>query len=117
MVEEGCETQQLRSYVAILDDDIQIGIYDLNRALHIGRQLNLTTFSPSLSRDSFSNHAKMLSKAGQLAHRVDWIEIMTPFIDQRLFHAAKDYYHTSISSWEIDCYTYPMPTFALGFGD
>lgn len=117
-LEQGCETQQQqRSYVAILDDDILIGISDLNRAVHIGRQLNLTTFSPSLSRDSFSNHSKMLSQVGQLAHRVDWVEIMMPFIDQRLFHAAKDYYPTSISSWGIDCYAYPMLAIALGLGD
>ena len=114
---QGCETKQQRSYVAILDDDILIGISDLNRALHIGRKLNLTTFSPSLSRDSFSNHSKMLNQAGQLAHRVNWVEIMMPFIDQRLFHAAKDYYPTSISSWGIDCYAYPMLAIALNIGD
>jgi len=116
-LEQHCKSQQQRNYVAILDDDILIGLSDLNRALHIGRQLNLTTFSPSLSRDSFCNHSKMLSQAGQLAHRVSWVEIMMPFIDQRLFHAAQEFYGTSISSWGIDCYAYPMLAIVHGLGD
>ena len=59
----------------------------------------------------------MLSQPGQLAHQVDWVEIMKPFMDQRLFHAAKSYYPTSISSWGIDCYAFPMLAIAHGLGD
>jgi len=40
-----------------------------------------------------------------------------PFIDQRFFLAAKDYYPTSISSWGIYCYAYPMLAIALDLGD
>ena len=87
--EQHGEIEGKRGYVAIIDDDILIALSDLNRALYLGRRLDLTTFSPSLSKDSFYNHSKMLSQPGQLAHQVDWVEIMMPFMDQRLFHAAK----------------------------
>lgn len=106
-----------QAYIAVIDDDIIIGISDINRALHLGRRLNLTTFSPSLSKDSFFNHSKMLTQTGQLAHRVDWVEIMMPFIDRRLFHAAHAFYPASISSWGIDCYVFPALAIAHGYGD
>ena len=106
-----------REFVAIIDDDILIGISEINRALHLGRRLNLTTFSPSLSRDSFFNHAKMLAKPGRLAHQVDWVEIMMPFIDKDLFLASRNFYPHSISSWGIDCYVYPYLSIAHQLGD
>jgi hypothetical protein len=115
--EQDTACRDQRAYIAIIDDDILIGISDLNRALHLGRRLNLTTFSPSLSNDSFCNHSKMLTQPGQLAHRVDWVEIMMPFVDRRLFHTAHAFYPESISSWGIDCYVYPALAIAHGYGD
>jgi hypothetical protein len=106
-----------RTYIAIIDDDILIGISDINRALHLGRRLDLTTFSPSLSRDSFFNHAKMLAQPGRLAHQVDWVEIMMPFIDKNLFLASQRFYPNSISSWGIDCFVYPYLAIAHQLGD
>lgn len=94
-------------YVSLIDDDIVLGVSDINRVLHLGRCEGLDCFSPALSHDSRCSHRWMLRQPNRLYREVDWVEVMMPFYRGRLFMAGREYYRGNVSSWGIDKYLMP----------
>lgn len=97
----------LPEYVSLIDDDIIIGVSDINRALHLARATGLDVFSPCLSHDSHYTHRWTLQQGHAMALPVDWVEVMMPFYRGKLFMAGASHYAGNISSWGIDKYLIP----------
>ncbi len=94
-------------FVGMLDDDVLLGVGDINRLLHIGAVHGLHAFSASLSHDSVYSHRFMLHQPHRILRAVDWIEVMMPFYDGALFAAAAPHFGDNVSSWGIDRYLMP----------
>nr|WP_316644326.1 hypothetical protein [uncultured Roseateles sp.] len=97
----------LPEYVSLIDDDIIIGVSDINRALHLARATGLDVFSPCLSHDSHYTHRWTLQQGQSMAYPVDWVEVMMPFYRGPLFMAGAPHYEGNVSSWGIDKYLVP----------
>jgi hypothetical protein len=99
--------EPLPAQVSLIDDDVVLGVGDLNRLLHLGRCHGLHCYSAALSHDSVYTHRWML----QLPHRVWrealWVEVMMPVYDTRLFMAAAPHFEGNVSSWGLDKYLFP----------
>ena len=95
-------------YIGILDDDLKTCFSGLNQSISIAKKLNLDSFQPSLTHDSYYAHEFTLSRVSSLIHYVPWIEIMSPFYDTNLFQLSSIYFQESISSWGLDCYVFPL---------
>lgn len=106
--------RELPEYVALIDDDILIGVSDINRALHLGRCEGLDCFSPVLSHDSLYTYRWSLRQPNRLFRPVDWVEVMMPFYRGRLFMAGREHYRGNVSSWGIDKYLMPTLQQLLG---
>lgn len=94
-------------YLSLIDDDIVLGVSDINRALHLGRCEGLDCFSPVLSHDSRYTHRWTLRQPNRLFREVDWVEVMMPFYRGALFMAGREHYRGNVSSWGIDKYLMP----------
>ncbi|MEO6408297.1 MAG: hypothetical protein ABIO45_06035 [Burkholderiaceae bacterium] len=94
-------------YVGLIDDDVLLGVSDINRALHIARCTGLDVFSPALRHDSVYSHRWTLHRSHRLFHAVPWVEVMMPFYRGALFAAGADHYAGNVSSWGIDKYLIP----------
>lgn len=94
-------------YVALIDDDVWIGVSDINRALHLARCEGLDVFSPVLTHDSHYTHRWTLQQPHRLFRDVDWVEVMMPFYRGELFLAGREHYRGNVSSWGIDKYLVP----------
>lgn len=95
-------------YIGILDDDLKTCFSGLNQSIAIAQKLNLDSFQPSLTNDSYYSHDFTLSRVSSLVHYVPWVEIMSPFYDTNLFQLSSIYFKESISSWGLDCYVFPL---------
>ncbi|MBT9459717.1 MAG: hypothetical protein IV097_24090 [Burkholderiaceae bacterium] len=104
----------LPEYVSLIDDDIIIGVSDINRALHLARATGLDVFSPCLSHDSHYTHRWTLQQGQAMAHPVDWVEVMMPFYRGQIFMAGAPHYAGNVSSWGIDKYLIPTLQKLLG---
>jgi len=94
-------------YVGLIDDDVWIGVSDINRALHLARCEGLDLFSPTLMHDSHYTHRWMLGQPDRLFREVDWVEVMMPFYRGDLFLAAREHLVGNVSSWGLDKYLWP----------
>lgn len=94
-------------YIGLIDDDIIIGVSDLNRALHLARSEGLDVFSPVLTHDSRYTHRWSLQQPHRLFRDVDWVEVMMPFYRGQVFVAAAPHFAGNVSSWGIDKYLMP----------
>ncbi|WP_374662223.1 hypothetical protein [Inhella sp.] len=94
-------------YVGLIDDDVWIGVSDINRALFLARCEGLDVFSPTLMHDSHYTHRWMLSQPHQLFRYVDWVEVMMPFYRGELFLAGRPHMAGNVSSWGMDKYLWP----------
>jgi hypothetical protein len=94
-------------YVGLIDDDVCIGVSDINRALHLARCDGLDVFSPTLLHDSQYTHRWMLAQPERLFRTVDWVEVMMPFYRGDLFLAAREHLAGNVSSWGLDKYLWP----------
>jgi hypothetical protein len=94
-------------YVALIDDDIWIGVSDINRALHLARLEGLDVFSPTLMHDSHYTHRWTLTQPNRVFRSVDWVEVMMPFYRGDLFLAAREHLSGNVSSWGLDKYLWP----------
>jgi hypothetical protein len=101
------DEQRRPEYVGLIDDDVWIGVSDLNRALHLARCEGLDLFSPTLMHDSHYTHRWMLAQPERLFREVDWVEVMMPFYRGDLFLAAREHLRGNISSWGMDKYLWP----------
>jgi hypothetical protein len=101
-------------YVSLIDDDVVLGISDINRALHLARCTGLDVFSPSLSHDSEYTHRWSLQQGQRLSRPVDWVEVMMPFYRGEIFRAGQAHYTGNVSSWGIDKYLMPTLQQLLG---
>lgn len=101
-------------YVSLIDDDIIIGVSDINRALHLARATGLDVFSPCLSHDSHYTHRWTLQQGSAMALPVDWVEVMMPFYRGQIFMAGAPHYAGNVSSWGIDKYLIPTLQQLLG---
>ena len=104
----------LPEYVALIDDDVLIGVGAINQALHIARCTGLDVFSPALRHDSVFSHRWTLHRSHRLFHRVAWVEVMMPFYRGTLFAAGAPHYAGNVSSWGIDKYLMPTLQQLLG---
>ena len=100
-------------YIGILDDDQEISVSGINKLIQIAEQQNADTFQPSVSPDSFYSHKQFLQKPGVEFEKVNWVEIMAPFIRKELFEAGEPYYKASISSYGVDKYVLPYLQYKL----
>jgi hypothetical protein len=94
-------------YVGLIDDDVWIGISDINRCLHLARCEGLDVFSPTLMHDSHYTHRWMLGQPDRLFREVDWLEVMMPFYRGDLFLSAREHLAGNVSSWGLDKYLWP----------
>lgn len=101
------DQNQCPEYVGLIDDDVWIGVSDINRALHLARCEGLDVFSPTLMHDSHFTHRWMLSQPNRLFRRVDWVEVMMPFYRGDLFLSAHEHMAGNVSSWGLDKYLWP----------
>jgi hypothetical protein len=114
LAEHLASQQRVPDYVALIDDDIILGVSDINRALHLARCAGLDVFSPTLSHDSDYTHRWTLRQPNRLYREVDWVEVMMPFYRGALFLAGRDHYAGNVSSWGIDKYLMPTLQQLLG---
>ena len=103
------------NYVGVIDDDILVKISCLNRALLLGSNQGFTTFQPSLTRHSYFSHKFTIQRHKDDFRYVPWVEVMMPFIKKDLLVTAKPFLANNISSWGLDCYVFPILSFAEGF--
>lgn len=101
------QTGRCPEYVGLIDDDVWIGVSDINRALHWARCERLDVFSPTLMHDSHYTHRWMLTQPHRLFRAVDWVEVMMPFYRGDLFLSAREHLHGNVSSWGLDKYLWP----------
>ena len=101
------ETGRCPEYVGLIDDDVWIGVSDINRALHLARCEQLDVFSPTLFHDSQYTHRWMLTQPHRLFREVDWVEVMMPFYRGDLFLAGLEHLRGNVSSWGMDKYLWP----------
>ncbi len=94
-------------YVGLIDDDIVLGVSDLNRLLHLARVEGLDVFSPVLTHDSRYTHRWSLQQPHRLLRDMDWVEVMMPFYRHQVFMAAAPHFKGNVSSWGIDKYLIP----------
>jgi hypothetical protein len=95
------------TYVGLLDDDQSISIGAINHLLSIAHQIQADVFHPSIKSGSFHSHAEFLQKPGNAPERVEWIEIMAPFLRKEIFEMGEAFYAENISSYGIDKYLFP----------
>lgn len=95
------------AFVGLVDDDVLLSVGDLNRLLHLGRNLGLHVFSPALSHDSVYTHRWSLRLPHRVQRAVPWVEVMMPVYDGGLFMAAAPHFAGNVSSWGIDKYLVP----------
>ena len=118
LAEHLAEQQQsgapLPEYVGLIDDDILLGVSDINRALHLARVERLDCFSPTLSLDSVASHRWSLTQPRRMFRPADWVEVMMPFYRGTLFLAGRTCYRGNVSSWGIDRYLMPTLQRLLG---
>ena len=98
---------QTPEYIALIDDDILLGVSDINRILHLARVEGLDVFSPVLTHDSRYTHRWSLQQPHRLFREVDWVEVMMPFYRGSVFVAAAAHFEGNVSSWGIDKYLMP----------
>lgn len=101
------EERRCPEYVGLIDDDVWIGVSDINRALHLARCEGLDLFSPTLMHDSCYTHRWMLAQPDRLFRSVDWVEVMMPFYRGDLFLAGREHLVGNVSSWGMDKYLWP----------
>jgi hypothetical protein len=94
-------------YIGLIDDDIVLGVSDLNWLLHLARVEGLDVFSPVLTHDSRYTHRWSLQQPHRLLRDMDWVEVMMPFYRHEVFIAAAPYFKGNVSSWGIDKYLIP----------
>jgi len=94
-------------YVALIDDDVEMGVSDINAALQLGRHWNLDVFSPTLDPRSQWSHEFMVTRAGNEPRTVEWVEVMMPFYRTELLLEIGRHVGGNISSWGIDMYLAP----------
>lgn len=94
-------------YIGLIDDDIVLGVSDLNRLLHLARVESLDVFSPVLTHDSRYTHRWSLQQPHRLLRNMDWVEVMMPFYRHEVFMAAAPHFKGNVSSWGIDKYLIP----------
>jgi hypothetical protein len=95
------------TFVGLLDDDQSIRISDLNKLLSIATEIEADVFQPSVKAGSHHSHAQFLQKPGAQPQRVNWIEIMAPFLRKEIFEAGEQFYADNISSYGVDRYLFP----------
>jgi hypothetical protein len=101
-------------YVGILDDDQEISIAAINLLLREAVSLGADLFQPSITHDSYHSHTCFLRQAHRTAERVNWVEIMSPFLRKALFESGLSFYRENISSYGIDLYLFPYLQKKLG---
>jgi hypothetical protein len=104
-------------YVGILDDDQEISISGLNLLLQEATSLNADLFQASIHHESYYSHTCFLQKQNHSSEKVDWVEIMAPFLKKELFEAGRPFYQQNISSYGIDLYLFPYLQKKLGMSN
>ena len=94
-------------YIGLLDDDQAISISALNQLLETATAIEADVFHPSVKAGSHHSHAQFLQKPGAQPQRVNWIEIMSPFLRKEIFEAGESFYADNISSYGVDRYLFP----------
>lgn len=94
-------------HVGLIDDDVVLGVSDINRLLHLAHWHGLHCCTPSLSHDSPHTHRWMLHQPHHFLRPVDWVEVMMPFYSGELFEQIAPRLGGNISSWGIDRYLVP----------
>lgn len=103
-----------REFVGLIDDDVIIGIGQVNTLLHIGHVMGLDSFSACLTHDSLFSHRWTLQRGNRLLHWVDWIEVMMPFYRHEVFMAAAPHFDGWVSSHGFDRYLFPTVQKLMG---
>lgn len=101
-------------YIGFVDDDQRIGIADLNRLLEEAQTIGADAFQSSITHDSHYSHPQFLNKDGHSAERVDWVEIMAPFIRKEILEEGRPFFKDNISSYGVDRYLFPYIQRKLG---
>ena len=104
-------------YVGVLDDDQEISISGLNLLLEEATSINADVFQASIHHESYYSHARFLQKQNHSSEKVDWVEIMAPFLKKELFEAGLSFYQKNISSYGIDLYLFPYLQKKLGMSN
>lgn len=106
--------QRQPMFVALIDDDVILSVSQINRLLHLGRVMQLDTFSPCLTHDSLYSHRWTLARGHRLLHWVDWVEVMMPFYRLDVFLAAAPHFDGYVSSHGFDRYLFPTVQKLMG---
>lgn len=109
LMNELCESllQTQYDYIGIIDDDHAISVSGLNYVIRVAKGNGFDAFQPSISHDSFYSHKQFLNDKSKHFEKVDWIEVMCPFLTKELFEAGKEFYKENKSSYGLDKYLYP----------
>jgi hypothetical protein len=110
-------SEQEYRFVGILDDDQEISISGLNLLLEEATTLNADLFQASVHHESYYSHACFLQKQNHSSEKVNWVEIMAPFLRKALFEAGLPFYQKNISSYGIDLYLFPYLQKKLGLNN
>ena len=95
------------SYIALLDDDLDISTETLNALFLYGAQHNLTLYQPALEAGSYYSWKHTLKQKQQAHRRVPFVEMMAPFFKQEALDACLPYFQENQSGWGLDDYLWP----------
>lgn len=116
LIESVCQYLMSKSYryIGLMDDDQAMTISGINQMLELAAQQEADVFHPAVHPDSHYSHARFVQRDGVGMERMDWIEIMSPFLRKEVFEAGLPFYRFNISSYGIDRYVFPFLQRKLG---
>lgn len=104
-------------YVGFIDDDVAISVSGINAMLADAHAHGYASFSASLTPDSHLSHRRFVQRPGGGKRRVDWVEVMAPFIRWELLRAAAPLIAGNTSSYGIDQFVMPLLEKLVGRGE
>ena len=94
-------------YIGLIDDDVALGVKQIEAALVLAQRLGSISFSPALHPDDQEFLPHMVSQGQSPWRRVAWLELKMSFVRSDLLLAAASFYPLSFSGYGIDCFIHP----------
>ncbi len=95
------------SFYALLDDDIEVSVEDLNRLFLAGERHGLDLYQPALIATSYTSYKQLLERAGSAPRPVAVVEMMVPFFSASALDICLPTFAENQSGWGLDLYAWP----------
>jgi hypothetical protein len=95
---EDVELLDRYAQIALIDDDVQAGAFDLSRCFDIGAQYALKLWQPSLSWNSYATYGATLQNKSFRLRFVNFIEMMCPFFSSQCLRSLLPTFELGLES-------------------